>query len=204
MGGPKKENIAKEQSYADQQYQLGQQLNTQSQQSLAKQGEYEAPLVNFLKSMMSGNSGTRLSAAAIPIGQIAQGAQQARESIYDSVPAGVGRDFALAGLKRDQYAQTSGLLNQSYLNSFPALAGLGSGNAQIGLQLQGAGLRAGEAGASGINSINNRDAQTKASTMGLIGGLAGAAGNVATGGLYGAAKNAGGYATNVLVPYGSK
>lgn len=181
MGGPKKANLDKEQQYSDQNIALGNRLADQSQQRLNTQTQYEAPLVGFLKSMISGNAGTRLSAAAVPIGQIAQGAQQARESIYDSVPAGAGRDFALAGLKRDQYSQTSGLLNQAYLSAFPTLANLGTGNANIGLQLQGAGLRAGEAGVSGISNINQRDAQTKASTMGLLGGLAGAAGNAASG-----------------------
>lgn len=197
-GGPKQSNVDLQQQNAQGQIALANKLSDQSQQQLESQKAYQAPLVNFLQGIIGGNSGSRLATAAIPIGQIAQGNQQARESIYDSVPAGAGRDYALAGLKRDQSAQTSGLLNQAYLNAFPALANIGSGNAQIGLQLQGAGLSANAQGAQGIQNINQRDAQTKASTMGLIGGLAGAAGSFATGGLSTLLKGSGGgYTTNI-------
>ncbi len=185
MGGPKKENTNLELQNSKNNLALSQQLQSQSQDQIATQKQYQAPLVNFLQGIISGNSGSRLATAAVPIGQIAQGVQQARESIYDSVPAGAGRDYALAGLKRDQAAQTSGLLNQAYLNAFPTLANIGTGNANLGLQLQGAGLNASSQGAAGINAINQRDAQTKASTMGLIGSLAGAAGTAAGGGAFG-------------------
>lgn len=179
MGGPKKENIQKEQQLSDSSIALGNRLADQSQQQFDTQKQYQQPLVKFLQSMISGDPNKRLSSAAIPIGQLATGAQQAREAIFDSVPAGAGRDYALAGLKRDQYAQTSGLLNQAYLSAFPTLANIGSGNAQLGLSQLGAGLRSTEAGTAGLTGINNRDAATKSSTLGMIGNLAGGLGAAA-------------------------
>src|SRR4029077_16443219 len=135
-----------------------------------------------------------LATAAIPIAQIAQGNQQARENILDSQPAGAARDFALAGLKRDQSAQTSGLLNNTYLSAFPTLAGLGTTNAQIGLQQLGGGLSGLSGGASSlggagtqIGKLNQMQANQKASWLGSLGGLAGTLGGAALGipGLFG-------------------
>ncbi len=61
----------------------------------------------------------------------------------------------------------------------PTLANIGNTNAGVGLQELGGSLRASEGGAQGLGAINTRDAQAKASTMGMIGGLAGGLGGAA-------------------------
>ncbi len=183
MGGPKKANLAAEQSSYQNLTNSGQQLLGAGNSNIAKQQEYQQPLVNFLKGQM-GSLSNRISANAAPIGQIAQGSQQARENILDTQPAGAARDFALAGLKRDQSAQTSGLLNSTYLAAFPTLANIGNADASTGLQQLGGGIRGLEGGAQGLGQINQRDAQTKQSTLGALGGLAGGIGGAATGGLF--------------------
>jgi len=191
MGGPKKEDVSAERGAYQNLTATGNQVLGQGQANIAKQTEYQQPLVNYLKSLMT-NQGSRVAANAVPIGQIAQGTAQARESILDSTPAGAGRDFALAGLKRDQAAQTSGLLNSTYLSAFPTLANVGNVDASTGLQQLGGGIRGLEGGAQGLGQINQRAAQQKQSTMGLRGGLAGAAGKIATGGLFGGGGGGGG------------
>lgn len=197
-GGPKKSDVDLQRQTAQGQIALGNRLADQSQNLFAQQQQYQAPLVKFLQGVIGGDQNSRISTAAIPLGQIAQGNQQARESILDSIPAGAGRDYALAGLQRDRASQSSALLNQAYLNAFPALANIGTGNAQLGLgQLSGS-LGATGGGAAGIGNVNQLAAQQKASTNSLIGGLAGAAGNVASGGLSGALKQSKGYGTNVM------
>ncbi len=183
MSGPKKQDLNAERASAQRQLDLSERYASDSQDRLNTQKQYQAPLVSFLQGVIGGDMNSKIRTAAVPLGQIATGTQQARENILDSQPAGAARDFALAGLSRDAAAQRSGLLNQVYLNAFPTLANVGKDEAGIGLQLTGAGLRAGEAGGQALSGINNRAAQQKASTLGLIGGLAGAAGSVATGGL---------------------
>ncbi len=189
-GGPKKEDTSLERDNARQQLELGKQLAGQGQARLDTQKEYESPLVGFLKSIIGGDQNAKLTAAAVPIGQIAKGAAGAREGILDTQPAGAGRDFALASLQRDQAGQKAGALNSIYMSAFPTLAGLGAGDANIGLQTLGGGLRASAQGGEGLSAINNRAAQQKSSTLGLLGGLAGTAGNIATGGGFGLAKKA--------------
>ncbi len=204
MGGPKKANVQAEQAGYQNLTAQGNTLIGQGNTNIGKQQEYQNPLVNFLKGNMT-NQASRVSTNAIPIGQIAQGNAQARENILDSTPAGAGQQFALAGLKRDQAAQTSGLLNSTFLSSFPTLANIGNVDASTGLQQLGGGIRGIEGGAQGLGQINNRDAQSKASTLGMIGGLAGAAGKIATGGLFSGAGGTGGFpspATRTSVNYG--
>ncbi len=186
MGGPKKEDTSLERDTARQQIALGNKLADQSQTRLDTQTAYEQPLVSFLQGIIGGDTASKIRTAQIPITQLSKGSAQARENILDTQPAGAARDFALAGLKRDQASQTSGFLNDAYLKAFPMLAQIGTGDAQIGLQELGGGLRATEGGAQGISSVNQRAANQKSSTLGLIGGLASTAGNIATGGISGA------------------
>lgn len=181
MGGPKKENRDAELAATRGQLELGNKLAAQSDERLKTQQAYEAPLVGWLKGIIGGDTRSKLATAAVPIGEITRGTAAARENILDSVPAGAGRDFALSSLRRDEAGQKATFLNNAFLNAFPALAKVGQGNANIGLQQLGGGLRSTEAGVSNIGNINNRDAQSKASTLGLIGNLAGAAGGAAFG-----------------------
>ncbi len=183
MGGPKKSNLAAEQGAYQNLTNTGNTLLNSGNTNIDKQQQFQQPLVDFLKSQM-GSLSSRVSANAVPIGQIARGTQQAQENILDTQPAGAARDFAVAGLKRDQAAQTSGLLNSTFLAAFPTLANIGNVDASTGLQQLGGGIRGLEGGAQGLGQINQRDAQTKQSTLGALGGLAGAAGKVATGGLF--------------------
>lgn len=181
MGGPKKSNLSAEQSAYQQQLEQGKRLADQSQQMLDTQKAYQAPLVNFTQRLISGDMNAKLQAVAPAIGEITRGTQQAREGILDTAPAGAARDFALAGLKRDAAAQKSGFLNNVFLQAFPTLAGLGQQDAGIGLQELGGSLRASEGGAQGLGAINTRDANAKASTLGMIGGIAGGVGKAAVG-----------------------
>lgn len=175
-GGPKQQNIGLQEDAARQQLALGNRLADQGQQQFDSQKAYQAPYAQFLKGIIGGDTNSKIATAAIPIAQIAQGNQQARENILDTQPAGAARDFAMAGLKRDQSAQTSGFLNQAWLSAFPALASLGTTNAQIGLQQVGGGLSGLAGGSKSIGDLNTVQAQQKSSVLGSLGGLAGTIG----------------------------
>jgi len=169
-----------ERSIGAQQNQQAQWAIGQGQGAIDKMNQYQNPLIQYLKGQMT-NQSNRVAANAVPIGQIAQGVSQAKENILDSQPAGAGRDFALAGLKRDQSAQTSGLLNSAFLAAPGAMAQLGTQQGQLGTALtgQGGGLLGGAATTYG--NVAQQQAQANQGWMNALMGVAGIAGNVATG-----------------------
>jgi hypothetical protein len=220
MSGPKQSNINAQQGYATSQggvgadqVALGNRLADQSQKMLDTQQAYQAPYAKFLQGIIGGDTNSKIATAAVPIAQIAQGSQQAKENILDTQPAGAARDFALAGLKRDQSAQTSGFLNTAYLNAFPTLASLGTTNAQIGLQQLGGGLTGLSGGSSSfggagtqLGNLNQMQANQKSGILGGLGGLASTIGGAALGmpGIFGGGgTGGGGYTPNVGAPLGS-
>ncbi len=181
MGAPKADLNAQRGIGAEQNAQAQWSIG-QGQSAIDKMNQYQAPLIGYLKGQMT-NQSNRVSSNAVPIGQIAQGNAQAKENILDSTPAGAGQSFALAGLKRDQAAQTSGLLNSSYLAAPGALAQLGQTQGQLGTALtgQGGGLLGGAATTYG--NVAQQQLQANQGWMNALMGVAGLAGNVASGGL---------------------
>jgi hypothetical protein len=193
MSGP---NVQPSQNIATQQTQLGQQYASLAQQSLSQMNTLEQPAIsyysNLVNSANSGNYSALVQSAGPTLGTIAQQQNAAQENIYANVPAGAGRDYALAMLPQNTAGQVASTLNQQYTGGLQNLAALGSGYGSVGLQEAGAGL-SGLSGASQTqNSVMNAQAQSKASTLGFLGSLTGAAASVATGGLSGAFGSLGG------------
>lgn len=154
-------------------------LATQEQ---GRRNTLQQPTIDFYSKIVSGDPNARMTAAAVPLGDIARGARGARESIMDSVPRGAGRDFALAQNENQKYSQSADYLNKAFMGAFPALSGLGTEAGQVGLQNTGAGMRGAEAAANTNQGVMQSQAQTKAAQLGVLGSLAGAAGGVVTGG----------------------
>lgn len=156
-------------------------LATQEQ---GRRSTLQQPTIDFYSKIVSGDPNARMTAAAVPLGDIAKGARGAREGIMDSVPRGAGRDFALAQNENQKYSQSADYLNKAFMGAFPALAGLGTEAGQVGLQNTGAGMRGAEAGANTNSGVLQTQAQQKAAQLGVIGSLAGA-GGAAAGGYFG-------------------
>ncbi len=176
MGAPKADMSA-ERSIGAQQNQQAQWAIGQGQSAIDKMGQLQDPLVQYYKSQMT-NQASRTASNAVPLGQIAQGNAQARQNILDTSPAGAARDVTVAGLKRDQSAQTSGLLNSAYLAAPGGLAGLGSQQGQLGTALtgQGGGLLSGASTTFG--NVAQQQAQANQGWMNALLGVAGIAGNI--------------------------
>ena len=101
----------------------------------------------------------------------------------NTVPAGAGRDYALAQAQLGEGSQNAGLLNQLYTGALQSNAALGSQALGAGLQEQGATLSAASGATSAYGASNQAygniqqvQAQKKAATMGFLGSLAGGAG----------------------------
>jgi hypothetical protein len=198
MGGSsstEKQSQALEQqqvALGQQQNALGQQFLQQGQQEIQRSNTLQQPLVDFYTGIASGSQANRISAAAPLLGQISQGAKQAEDNIYNTVPAGAGRDVALAQAQIQQSQSSAGAMNQAYTGALQNLGQLAAGQATLGLQQEGAGftgtgqaLTGFQQGQGALQNIMTAQNQRKASTMSFLGSLAGAAGTAAGGGAFG-------------------
>lgn len=187
MGGGKQrketENIQR--SIRDQQLSQGEKQFEASQARLVSSDRLRQPAINYYSSLASGDPSRMLTAAAVPLGNISRAAAGARESAMNTMPRGAARDFAISGIDRDAYGQSASFLNQAFLSSFPALAGMATEDSQLGLQHLGAGYRGVEGAGNTNNQIQQIQQQQKASQLGLFGNIAGMAAGAATGGLMG-------------------
>lgn len=164
------------------------QLQGESQGLLATGQAQQAPLANFLQSIIGGNSTATQQAIAPAIGNITNATNKTREGIFDTTAPGAGRDVLLGQNQQSQGAQVAGAQNSAFLNAFPALAQLGQGNIQSGLGLTGASISSLGNSATTTGNVLNSQVQQKAQTTQLIGSLASTAGDIATGGLGSFAK----------------
>lgn len=184
MGGGKerRETQRLQTDLGKQQVSLGNEFLNLSRQELGRRNELQQPGIDFYKNIISGDPNARLTAAATPLADISRSARRAKEEIYNTAPRGAARDFALSQVPQQSYAQSADLLNKTYLSAFPALSQYGSESGNMSLQQAGAGLRGIEGGINTNKSVMDNQQQQKASTMNLLGGLAGTAGTIATGG----------------------
>jgi hypothetical protein len=180
MGGGKSDAEKQQEQLTQQKMQQDQQLYDWSKARTDKMDALMSPAISFAQAIASGDPTKTMQAAAVPLGNIASGFKATKENIYDTIPSGAARDFALAGAERDKQSQTASTLNQSFLQSLNTLFNAGGQQGQFGLQQLGAGLRAGESAMQGNQSLMQADAQRKATTMGFLGSLAGTAGKVGT------------------------
>lgn len=150
------------------------------------------PAIDLNKAFATGDREKATAFAAPVIGQISRSSQQAKDSIFNTIPAGPARDFALAKLEQERYGATGEAMTQPYISSFDKLANIGSGFGSFSLNEVGAGLRAGESATLTNESIIRAGTNQKAATMGLLGALGQAAGNTALTAIGGAGGGGGG------------
>ena len=191
MGGSSKidQSQAQEQAIAAQQAATGQQLAAQGQQYLNQSQADQSPMETFLRGIIGGNSTNTNQAIAPVIGNIAQQTNANRESIYGSTAPGAARDVLLGQNTLNQGTQVASAKNSAFLNAFPQLASLGQQNAATGLNLTGGGITSTGNSGSTTNNVLKSQQQQKANALNAFTGLAGVAGNIATGGLSGTASS---------------
>lgn len=179
--GPKKSDQQAQRDAATRAEAISLEQLNQSRADKARSNELMQPAIDFNKALSSGDMNAILPAIAQPLGQIATAHRAAKENVYNTVPPGPARDFALAQIERQAPAARATAINSAYNNSFDKLANIGSGLGAFSLQELGAGLRAGESGVQTRSGIMQQDAQGKAATLGFLGSLAGGAGAAAGG-----------------------
>ncbi len=156
------------------------------------QEQLQQPAIAFAQGLASGNPAQVAEAAGPQLSQISQQYAGAKQSILDTTPAGAAQDFAMMQLPQQQANQVASTLGGEVTQGMNTLLGLGQGaqgalgNIASGLggfsmQELGAGLTASGQASQTNQSVMNAQAQQKATTMGFLGSLAGAAGGAAGG-----------------------
>lgn len=182
MGGGKqrKETMERQSALSKQQEDLGNYFMARSKEDLAQRKFLLDPVISRYTKLASGDPTQIMAASAPELGNLEQQARQARANIMEMAP-GAARSAALGQSERELAARRSTILNQNYLSAFPALQGISTDFANTGLQQAGAGYRGVEGAATSNKQIMDTQQQLKASQLGLIGSLAGAAGRAVGG-----------------------
>lgn len=188
MGGPSKHLQQSQEKLADSQATAAQQFANLSQQSLSQMNTLTQPAVNhdmgLINAANSGNYSQLIQAAGPTVGANSQAAQQAAQNIRNNIPAGAGQQAALAQIPFQLGNANAGALNQAYTGALGNLTQIGAAYGGVGLNEAGISTNSANAAGSAYGQIGNEQAQSKATTMGFLGSLAGAAGTAAGGGAF--------------------
>lgn len=163
---------------ANSQTAIAQQQNYNSEADRAARDKAQAPAIGLYTALTSGDPHAALTAASPLIAPISQGYQAAKDSIFNNIAPGAGRDAALANLNIQKNAATSGIFASQTAGAYDKLANIGSGLGAFSLQDIGASLNAFGGATKSNDSVMQAQAANKASTMGFLGQLAGAGGAV--------------------------
>ena len=159
--------------------------NEQQQQSEKTLGIVEPGLSTaeaYYAALASGDPNKIQAAIGPGVSGIQSQTEQAKQSILSSTPRGGAQELALQEADISKAGQVGNAQLQAYTSSFPALASLFQGGAGISVN-QIANAVASAQGASQTEAaVGQEQAQGKATTMGFLGSLGGAAGLAASGG----------------------
>ena len=174
MGGPPESSINTQNQLTQEQIGISQQQNKLQQKNYQRMLELQQPEIAKQTALASGDQTAITTAAAPVIMQASKGFQAAKDSIFTTIAPGAARDKALADLEVNKATTIAGTEAGLVNDASGKLANIGAGLGSFSLQELGAAL-SGVSGASSSNqSVMQVQEQAKASTMGLIGSLAGA------------------------------
>lgn len=150
--------------------------------------QYLKPAIDYNTALASGDRTLATQAVAPLITGYNDASKLTKESIYETLPAGAGRDVALAENERSRRTAVSTATTGATIGAFDKLANIGSGMGSFSLNELGASLRGLEGASSSNAQAVRAESERKASTMGFLGSLVGAGASLATGGFSSMAK----------------
>lgn len=140
---------------------------------------------SYYGKLASGDPHALARANAPAIANIGAQTDSAKKTITQDNPRGAQTGLALEEADINKGAQISNLTTGSYTNAFPSLASLGGQNVSQGTAATGVGLQGLSGAANQYQGLLSNNAASKASTLGFLGSLGGAAGEAAGGGVFG-------------------
>lgn len=177
MGGASKNALNNQSQISAEQTQLAREQYDDSKRYQAKMDELSAPLIDKEKALAGGDRNKALEAAMPTVSKITGGYDAAKTSILNNLPPGASRDRALANLEESRAVGTGTAMAGEVAKAPEILANMASGFGGFSLQEVGAAL-SGYGGAASTNkSVMDAQNQQQAAKLGLVGQVAGAAGN---------------------------
>jgi hypothetical protein len=179
VGGPSGSTIDKQNTIAQGQLDLAKQQQADSEKTLGVVSPGLQTAENYYASLATGDPTKIMSAIGPAVSQIGSQTSQAKTQIKESTPRGGAQDLALAEADISKAGQVGNLETQAYTGSFPALASLFQGGAGISVSQVANAIASAQGASQTTANIGQEQAQGKATTMGFLGSLAGAAGTAA-------------------------
>jgi hypothetical protein len=181
MGGPSSSSLNNQSAITQQQMQLSQSEFAQSEQDYQNRLKLQQPAISMLTAETTGSPADALKYNAPMLSNISQAKTNAAEQINEQVAPGAAREVAQAQNIQGANNASASTLNNIYSGAFDKLANIGAGIGSFSLQEAGAAIQGGQA-ASNSNQVNiQAGEQQKASLLGTLGSVTGAAGTAYAG-----------------------
>ena len=178
MGGPSGSTENTQNTIAQGQLSLAQQQQQQSNKILGVVEPGLQTAENYYTSLASGNPTQIMDAIGPAVAQIGSQTQQSENTIKATTPRGGAQDLALQEAAIQKAGQVGNLQTQAYTGAFPALAQLFQGGAGISVSQIANAISSASGAATTTAQVGQEQAQGKATTMGFLGSLAGAGGQI--------------------------
>jgi hypothetical protein len=180
MGGSNSSQRTQEQ-ITQQQIGISQEQNQLQRENYERMKTLQQPAIDKETALATGDAKTALAATMPVISKASAGYDAAKQSIFNTLAPGAGRDKALADLEVNKATGIAGAQAQLVQAAPDKLANIGSGLGSFSLQELGAAISSlGGASSSNAQTMQAQE-QSKASTMGFLGSLAGAGGSIFAG-----------------------
>lgn len=178
-GGPSGSTINQQNKIAQEQIDLATKQQQDSEKVLGIVSPGLKTAENYYESLASGDPTKIMAAIGPAVSQIGSQTDQAKKNILASTPRGGAQDLALEEADISKAGQVGNLETQAYTGAFPALASLFQGGAGISVSQIANAVASAQGASQTTAQIGQEQAQGKATTMGFLGSLAGAAGMAA-------------------------
>lgn len=133
---------------------------------------------NYYTQLASGNPQQIFAATAPAVGQINTATQGASQQIAQNLPRGGVEQMAQANLQQQRAGQVGNLATQAYTSSFPALASLSQGGLGLAANDISNAISAGSVASGSNQAVMQQQTAGKGASLGFLGSLAGAGGEL--------------------------
>jgi hypothetical protein len=178
VGGPSGAEQAQSQQLTSAQIANMNASTAQSQQLFGETNPGLTMAESYYQSLASGNQSKIFSAIAPAVSQINSASQGAVQNIRNNTPRGGVEQLAEANVQQQRAGQIGQLATSAYTGAAPALASLSGQGIGLSINEMANATSAGSAASSNLNALMQNQAQGKGTTMGFLGSLAGAGGEL--------------------------
>jgi hypothetical protein len=178
MGGPSQSTVNAQNTVAKEQADTASAANTRSQALYDTTAPGITTAENYYQTLAKGDPNSIYKAIAPAATQVSAASDAAKKNINDTMPRGGEKLLAMEQADIAKSSQIGNLLTQSYTSSFPALANLGGQGVGLSVNQMSNAIAALGGASNTYGNVAQEQSAGKAATMGFLGSLAGAGGEV--------------------------